>query len=169
MKTMKKLIYLILAVVFALACEDPEPDPFNPGPKGPVDGSYLEATIQLQRTNITAIDFVPEQIISVRYSGSGESNMMGSVRFESNHEEQIQDQRVVSKVDLGQFTLKGEGTSDAIFGNYEGQGSNWTLEISGGSGKFVSAKGTLYVTLQQNDSDQFPIAKIRGLVITDVI
>lgn len=149
MKTLSKIIGLLISGFMLMSCESDEPSVSGL----PTEAQqYFEATVSWVSLSGTAIG--PTQAIpSVQrqFRGSGTSNMLSDVMLESTHTELY---RGFNSFDIenGQITLIGE-SGDRIYGVYSGSGSqtygytqlNQECKVKGGTGRFSKATGHLAI------------------------
>ena len=164
MNARKLTIYSIcVAVVLLLAaCGDhllESPLVMDPRTLGMDD--YFEATIDLERTAIDVLEFIPEQILGLGHEGIGRSNLFGNTALTSYHQERLVSHYIAPRVEFGKFTLQSEKNKDALTGTYTGSGAYWVLNVQGGTGRFMRTTGSLNVHINDNGSNGIT-ARISG-------
>ena len=164
MNAWKLTIYSICAVVVFLliACGDhllESPLVMDPSTLGMDD--YFEATIDLKRTGIDAVEFIPEQILGIGHEGNGRSNLLGNISLTSYHQERLISHYIAPRIEFGKFTLQSETNKDALTGTYTGSGAYWVLNVQGGTGRFVRTSGSLNVHINDKGSNGIT-ARISG-------
>lgn len=183
MKILKKMLKLVSIAAMIIACEDTKVEPIGTGNQNPVISNaphYLEANLEVEKVSGFPIDQPPVNL-SVSYRGNGTSNLMSRVALEASHTEEFA--TVFEDGDFlvkdGQFVIRSED-GDQIFGTYNGYGSHtltnfyvsWSLQIQGGTGSFIGARGSLSVRFtpssRTTSSSQGPWhAEISGTIKVD--
>lgn len=116
----------------------------------------------------------------VEYRGDGNSNLLSELYITKSHTEIYKSGTNEFRITSGEFQLAASDGVESLFGTYAGTGTNksGTIEmvedwkITGGTGKYANASGTLYVQTNNYRTNNVNytntlVAKIYGYLILD--